>query len=64
MTPLRVAVLGGGRSSEHEVSLASAASVHAGLVRAGHSAVAIEIGRDGVWRRDGRAIGAIVRRGV
>jgi D-alanine-D-alanine ligase len=56
MTPLRVAVLGGGRSSEHEVSLASAASVHAGLVRAGHSAVAIEIGRDGVWRRDGRAI--------
>jgi D-alanine-D-alanine ligase len=56
MTPLRVAVLAGGRSSEHEVSLASAASVRAGLERAGHAAVLIEIGRDGVWRADGREI--------
>jgi D-alanine-D-alanine ligase len=56
MTPMRVAVLAGGRSSEHEISLASAASVHAGLERAGHSAVMIEIGRDGVWRNDGREI--------
>ena len=56
MTPLRVAVLGGGRSSEHEVSLASAASVRAGLGRAGHTVIAIEIGRDGVWRRDGRGV--------
>jgi len=56
MTPLRVAVLAGGRSSEHEVSLASARSVRGGLERAGHVAVAIEIGRDGVWRRDGRGI--------
>ncbi len=45
---LRVAVLGGGRSSEHEVSLASAASVREGLRAAGHEPVAIEIGRDGV----------------
>jgi D-alanine-D-alanine ligase len=51
--PARVAVLGGGRSSEHEVSLASAASVCAGLRDAGHKPVAIEVGRDGVWRRDG-----------
>jgi D-alanine-D-alanine ligase len=51
--PARVAVLGGGRSSEHEVSLASAASVCAGLGEAGHSVVSIEVGRDGVWRRDG-----------
>jgi D-alanine-D-alanine ligase len=50
---LRVAVLGGGRSSEHEVSLASAASVREGLRTAGHEAIAIEIGRDGAWRRDG-----------
>jgi D-alanine-D-alanine ligase len=49
----RVAVLGGGRSSEHEVSLASAASVFAGLREAGHAPVLIEVGRDGVWRRDG-----------
>jgi len=56
MTPLRVAVLAGGRSSEHEVSLASAASVRAGLERAGHVAALIEIGRDGVWREDGREL--------
>jgi D-alanine-D-alanine ligase len=53
---LRVAVLGGGRSSEHDVSLASAASVLAGLRQAGHQPVAIEIGRDGVWRRDGQVM--------
>ncbi|HWF35883.1 MAG TPA: D-alanine--D-alanine ligase A, partial [Solirubrobacteraceae bacterium] len=56
MTPLRVAVLGGGRSSEHEVSLASASSVRAGLERAGHLPVMIEIGRDGTWRGDGREV--------
>jgi D-alanine-D-alanine ligase len=53
----RVAVLGGGRSSEHEVSLASAASVCAGLREGGHEAIAIEVGRDGVWRRDGAVVG-------
>ena len=50
MTPLRVAVLGGGRSSEHEVSLASSASVAAGLREAGHDVQEIQIGRDGTWR--------------
>ena len=56
MTTLTVAVLGGGRSSEHEVSLASAASVRAGLAQRGHAVVAIEIGRDGVWRRAGEVV--------
>jgi D-alanine-D-alanine ligase len=56
VTPLRVAVLGGGRSSEHEVSLASAASVRGGLERAGHTPLAIEIDRDGVWRREGETV--------
>jgi D-alanine-D-alanine ligase len=51
MTPLRVAVLGGGRSSEHEVSLASSASVAAGLREAGHDVQEIQIGRDGTWRQ-------------
>ena len=51
-----MAVLGGGRSSEHEVSLASAASVREGLSQAGHEPISIEIGRDGVWRRDGTAL--------
>jgi D-alanine-D-alanine ligase len=49
-------VLGGGRSSEHEVSLASAASVREGLLAAGHEPVGIEVGRDGVWRRDGAVV--------
>ncbi|MGA9860058.1 MAG: D-alanine--D-alanine ligase family protein [Solirubrobacteraceae bacterium] len=53
MTPSRVAVLAGGRSSEHEVSIASGASVADGLRVAGHEVVEITIGRDGVWRRDG-----------
>jgi D-alanine-D-alanine ligase len=56
VSELRVAVLGGGRSSEHEVSLASAASVCEGLQTAGHRAIPIEVGRDGVWRRDGEPV--------
>ncbi len=52
----RVAVLGGGRSSEHEVSLASAASVRAGLARAGHVVVAVEVGRSGEWTCEGVAV--------
>jgi D-alanine-D-alanine ligase len=56
MTPARVAVLAGGRSSEHEVSLASGASVADGLRAAGHEVVAIEVGRDGAWRRDGEPV--------
>ena len=46
-------MLGGGRSSEHEISLASAASVAAGLREAGHEVLEVEVGRDGVWRADG-----------
>ena len=63
MKPVRVAVLGGGRSSEHEVSLASAASVRVGLAQAGHVPIAIEIGRDGVWRRDGATVAVEPGRG-
>jgi D-alanine-D-alanine ligase len=50
---LAVAVLAGGRSSEHEVSLSSAAAVRDGLLEGGHEVVWVEIGRDGAWRRDG-----------
>ena len=64
MSTVRVAVLGGGRSSEHEVSLASAASVRAGLEQAGHVPIAIEIGRDGVWRRDGAIVAVEPGRGL
>jgi D-alanine-D-alanine ligase len=54
--PLEVAVLAGGRSSEHDVSLSSATSVGDGLLARGHRVVWIEIGRDGVWRRDGQEL--------
>jgi len=53
---MRVAVLGGGRSSEHEVSLASAAAVRDGLLAGGHDAVAVEIDRGGRWLLDGREL--------
>jgi len=46
---LRVAVLAGGRSSEHDISLASAASVAAALDPSRYDVVTIEIGRDGRW---------------
>ncbi|MSO46731.1 MAG: D-alanine--D-alanine ligase [Thermoleophilia bacterium] len=46
---LRVAVLGGGRSSEHDVSLRSAASVAAGLDSARFDVVSITISRTGLW---------------
>ena len=64
VTALRVAVLGGGRSSEHEVSLASAASVRDGLREAGHEPVEIEIGRDGVWRAEGDELSLTPGRGL
>jgi D-alanine-D-alanine ligase len=53
---LTVAVLAGGRSSEHDVSLSSGAAVREGLSDAGHEVVPVEIGRDGVWRRDGQTL--------
>jgi D-alanine-D-alanine ligase len=61
---MRVAVLAGGRSSEHDVSLSSAAAVRAGLAQAGHEVLAIEIGRDGVWRVGQRQIDVTPGRGL
>ena len=46
---LRVAVLAGGRSSEHEISVASARSVGAALDPARYETTTIEIDRDGRW---------------
>ena len=53
---MRVAVLAGGRSSEHEISLASAAAIRTGLGQAGHDPVAVEISSDGRWTADGEAV--------
>ena len=49
MPRLRVGVVFGGRSGEHEVSLASAASVIAALEESGHTVVPIGIARNGRW---------------
>jgi D-alanine-D-alanine ligase len=50
---VRIAVISGGRSSEHEVSLRSGAAVAEGLEAAGHEVVPVLIERDGRWTRDG-----------
>ena len=49
MRKLRIGVIYGGRSSEHEVSLASAAAVMANLDRERYDPVPIRIERDGRW---------------
>jgi D-alanine-D-alanine ligase len=49
-TRLRVALLAGGRSSEHEISLASARSVLSALDPERYEVVGVEIGRDGRWQ--------------
>jgi D-alanine-D-alanine ligase len=46
---VKVAVILGGRSSEHEISLQSGASVAAGLREAGHDVTEVLIDRDGRW---------------
>jgi D-alanine-D-alanine ligase len=52
---LKVAVLFGGRSGEHEVSLRSGASVAAGL-RGRHDVLCVLVGKDGRWLlQDGEA---------
>ena len=49
-TVVRVAVLRGGRSSEHEVSLRSGAAVGDGLRQAGHEVADVVIAREGAGR--------------
>ena len=54
---MRVAVLAGGRSSEHSVSLDSAATVSAALEEGGHEVVPVRLSRDGSWKgTDGDAL--------
>ena len=53
---MRVAVLAGGRSSEHEISLASASAIRTGLEQAGHEPVAVEIDSDGRWTANGESV--------
>src|SRR3954462_3312097 len=61
---MRVVVLAGGRSSEHDVSLDSAASVREGVAAAGHDVVPVTIERAGAWRNDGEALALQPGRGL
>jgi D-alanine-D-alanine ligase len=61
---MRVAVLAGGRSSEHDVSRSSAASVREGLTQAGHDVVAVDLARDGTWWHDGEELALRPGRGL
>ncbi|MEJ7833327.1 MAG: D-alanine--D-alanine ligase [Nocardioides sp.] len=57
-TRIRVAVVGGGKSCEHEVSLASAAAVAAALETTAYDVVRLTIDRRGGWHdRGGHPIG-------
>jgi D-alanine-D-alanine ligase len=53
---MRVAVLSGGRSSEHEISLEGGASVAAGLHCAGHEVVEVLLTRAGAWLHEGEEV--------
>jgi D-alanine-D-alanine ligase len=52
---IRVALLAGGRSSEHDISLASARSVLAALDPSRYDVVSVAIGRDGRWELESGA---------
>jgi D-alanine-D-alanine ligase len=61
---MRVVVLSGGRSSEHDISLRSGAAVAEGLSEAGHDPVPVLIGRDGRWSLDGVEVNLVPGAGL
>ncbi|HEX3609002.1 MAG TPA: D-alanine--D-alanine ligase family protein [Solirubrobacterales bacterium] len=61
---MRVAVLSGGRSSEHDVSLRSGEAVAAGLEQAGYEVLPVKISRDGAWSCDGAPVGLVPGEGL
>jgi D-alanine-D-alanine ligase len=61
---MKVAVLKGGRSSEHDVSLRSGAAVAAGLREAGHDVLEVLIERDGRWISDGAEVEVVPAHGL
>ena len=62
--PPLVAVLGGGRSAEHEISLRSAASVARGLRETGFRVLEVKIDRDGRWLHEGRPVALVPGEGL
>jgi D-alanine-D-alanine ligase len=61
---VRVAVLAGGRSSEHEISLLSGAAIRDGLAEAGHEVLWVELARDGTWWHEGEEVALWPGRGL
>ncbi len=61
---MRVVVLCGGRSSEHEVSLTSGRAVADGLREGGHDVEVVEIARDGAWSHEGAELSVVPGRGL
>ncbi len=57
---IRLAVVAGGRSSEHDISLASARSVLEALDPEKYETVTVAIGRDGQWALGPASSGALV----
>lgn len=58
MSAFRVAVIGGGRNPEHDVSVRGAAAVSGALQDRGHEVVRLTIRLDGVWCHDDLPLGA------
>jgi D-alanine-D-alanine ligase len=56
---MRVAVLSGGRSSEHEISLRSGEAVARGLEAAGHEVLRITIAKRGTWSHEGSELSLV-----
>ncbi|MFK3815601.1 D-alanine--D-alanine ligase family protein [Pseudomonas sp. NPDC089407] len=54
MKQIVIALIFGGRSTEHFVSLRSAAAIHAALMALGHRVHCIGIERNGTWRYQGQ----------
>ncbi len=54
-----IAVLSGGRSSEHEVSLRSGEAVADGLAQAGHEVLRLTIAPDGGWRHGSEPVALV-----
>lgn len=61
---MRVAVLCGGRSSEHDVSLRSGAAVATGLRAAGHEVLELTIARSGHWEAAGGTVELVPAAGL
>ena len=60
----RVGILAGGRSSEHDISLASARSVLEALDPERYEVVSVAIGRDGRWALDSGSSGHVLVTGT